>query len=38
MVVLNDETIKGMEKEILVGTPLHLDKKIRLTELKKFGL
>lgn len=33
--VLNNETIQGMEKGILVGTPLRLDKKIRLADIEK---
>lgn len=36
VVVLNKETIKGFEKGILVGTPLRLDKAIRLSVVEKF--
>ncbi|MBV7504113.1 hypothetical protein KW850_02395 [Bacillus sp. sid0103] len=35
VIVLNKETIIGLEKGILVGTPLRLDKKIRLADVEK---
>lgn len=35
VIVLNKETIKGLENGILVGTPLRLDKKIYLADVEK---
>ncbi|MEH7307588.1 hypothetical protein [Neobacillus drentensis] len=35
VIVLNKETIIGLEKGILVGTPFRLDKKIRLADVEK---
>ncbi|MEH7076633.1 hypothetical protein [Neobacillus drentensis] len=35
VVVLNKETVKGLEKGILKGTPLRLDQKIHLADVEK---
>lgn len=35
VIVLTKETIKGFEKGILIGTPLRLDKEIRLSDVEK---
>jgi hypothetical protein len=35
VLVLNKVTIEGLEQGILIGTPLRLDRKIRLTDVEK---
>jgi hypothetical protein len=35
VIVLTKETIKGLEEGILIGTPLRLDKEIRLSDVEK---